>query len=93
MKSANFPEATRRPDRPDDMTEKECSPRAVWTDGRMCVSLWRPSWRERLSTLLFGKVWLFVVSGSTQPPVAVEAARTVFEDVYRPTGDVAQGDK
>jgi len=47
----------------------------VWTDNRMCVSLWRMSLMERLSALLFGKVWLAILSGGTCPPVYVAACR------------------
>jgi len=40
-------------------------------DGKRCISCWRPSWRERLSILFFGRVWVDIFSGSTQPPVAL----------------------
>lgn len=56
----------------------------VWTDGEQCVSCWRMSWRERLSALLFGRVWLRVLSGSNQPPAALAAARSLFEKGYDP---------
>ena len=73
-----FKEQTKVLEMPPGMTDEECSPLSVFCDGRQCISLWRPSWRERLSILLFGRVWLYVLSGNTQPPVALEAARTVF---------------
>ena len=47
----------------------------VWTNREQCVSCWRMSWRERLSALLFGRVWLAVLSGETQPPVCIHAER------------------
>jgi hypothetical protein len=47
----------------------------VWTDGTQCVSCWRLTWRERLSVLFFGRVWLAVLSGGTQPPVALQGCR------------------
>lgn len=47
----------------------------VWTDGIQCVSCWKMSWRERLSALLFGRCWVMVLSGSTQPPVWVDAEK------------------
>jgi len=53
----------------------------VWTDGWQCVSCWKPSWRERLSILLFGRVWLAIMFGSTQPPAALAARRDYFEEV------------
>lgn len=51
----------------------------VYTDGEQCISCWRMSWRERLSALLFGRVWLHVLSGSNQPPVALTAGRSLFD--------------
>lgn len=56
-------------------------PLPVWTDGEQCVSCWRLSWRERLAALLFGRVWLSVLGGSTQPPVCIEASRTYLKEV------------
>jgi hypothetical protein len=55
-------------------------PLSVWTDGEQCVSLWRPSWRERLSILIFGKVWLALLSGTTQPPALVVGEKRYFRD-------------
>lgn len=57
---------------------ENCSSLAVYADGKTCLSCWRPTWRERLSILLFGRVWLWVMSGYTQPPVALSGKRTVF---------------
>ena len=60
-------------------------PLPVWTDGEQCVSCWRMPVRERLSALLFGRVWLAVLSGSTQPPVYIQAGRTYLKE-ERPRG-------
>jgi DNA polymerase-3 subunit epsilon len=78
MKPMGFPEQTKVLQRPPSMSDEECAPLPVWSDGSMCMSLWRPSWRERLSMLLFGRVWLFVVSGESQPPVALDGQRSMF---------------
>jgi hypothetical protein len=41
------------------------------------LSCWRPSWRERLSVILFGRVWLSV--NSTEPPrVLLVAQRRII---------------
>jgi hypothetical protein len=48
-------------------------PLPVWTDGEQCVTCWEMSWRERISALFFGRVWLAVLSGDTQPPVFISA--------------------
>lgn len=55
-------------------------PLSVWTDGEQCVSCWRMTWRERLSALLFGRVWIASLSGQTQPPIYAEAAKTYFRE-------------
>jgi len=50
-------------------------------DGFQLVSLWTMSPRERLSALLFGRVWLHV-QGENQPPVWLSCERDVH--VWRP---------
>ena len=52
---------------------------SVFTNGDYCLSCWRLSLRERLSAFLFGRTWLYVLSGATQPPVWVEITRDVFQ--------------
>lgn len=71
MKPIEFAEANRNLTKPPNMTDDECSSLAVFTDGQDCISCWRPTFRERISIALFGRVWLFVHSGHTQPPVAL----------------------
>ena len=51
----------------------------VYTDGKQCISCWKLSWKQRLKALLFGKVWLSVLSGGTQPPVWLYCDKTIFE--------------
>lgn len=50
-------------------------PLPIWSDGEQCVSCWRPTWKERLSILLFGRVWLAILSGSTHPPAFVDGRK------------------
>lgn len=57
------------------------SPLSVWTDGEQCVSCWKMSLRERLSALLFGRVWLALLSGETQPPASVVAGREYLREI------------
>jgi hypothetical protein len=47
------------------------------TEVPIVVSCWRATWRERLSVLLFGRVWLRVW-GQTHPPIALDATQTIF---------------
>lgn len=46
----------------------------IWTDGEQCVSCWKMSWRERIAALIFGRIWISVLSGKTQPPIYVQAS-------------------
>lgn len=77
MKPIKFKEANIYLTKPPSMTEEECGSLYVLSDGIDCISCWKPSFRERLSILLFGRVWLWVWSGNTQPPVALEARKTL----------------
>jgi hypothetical protein len=56
-------------------------PLRVWTDGEQCVSCWRMSLKERLAALLFGRVWLALLSGRSQPPVSLVVARDYLQEV------------
>jgi hypothetical protein len=62
------------------MTDEECSSLAIYNDpeGIFCLSAWKPSLSERLSILFFGRVWVWVLSGHTQPPISLLGTRTVF---------------
>ena len=62
MKPGPFPQANRTLTKPQGMTDEECGPLPTYTDGTTCISMWRLSWRERIVALLFGKVWLGVLS-------------------------------
>lgn len=77
MEPSTFPEKTRTLQPPPGMDN--CVPLDVYSDGLQCISCWRPTWRERLSVLFFGRVWLQVWFGESQPPVAVSAQRSLFE--------------
>lgn len=81
MTPIKFKEVNRTLLKPISMTDEECYSLPVFTDGSSCVSRWKLSWKERLSILLFGKIWLVVISGKTQPPVYLDCSRTVFEEV------------
>jgi len=53
--------------------EGEVLPLPVWTDGNICVSCWQLDEDETDRIAAEGRVWLRVMSGSTQPPVAISA--------------------
>lgn len=79
MRPINFKESNRHLGKPAGMTDEECGSLHVFTDGSQCISCWKMSWRERLSALLFGRVWVSVLSGGTQPPIWAGCQKTVFK--------------
>ena len=79
MKPIKFAEANRELKKPADMTDEECKSLYVYTDGIDCISCWKMNFRQRLTALIFGKVWLSVHSGGTQPPVWLWCGKTVFK--------------
>jgi len=60
---------------------KGIEPMPAWSDGEQCVSCWRMSLKERLSALLFGRVWLALLSGASQPPASLSASRSYLREV------------
>ena len=81
MEPVKFKQANKDLLKPEGWTDEQCSSLPVFTDGKECISLWQMTWRERFSALFFGKIWLFVYSGQTQPPVALMAAKEIFKEV------------
>lgn len=75
MQPSTFPEANGTLTKPAGMTDDECGSLPIFTDGKMCLSRWRPSWRERLAVAFGAPIWLWVWSGRTQPPVALQTER------------------
>ena len=70
-----------------DTNVKSIAPLPIWRDEWQCTSCWRPTWRERLSILIFGRVWLTVLSSPTQPPVSLHGSREYFLRNPTPPGD------
>lgn len=72
MHPVKFPEANRELKRPLETTEGECKSLHVWTDEKRCLSLWKPTFLERIRFLFCGELWLWVRYGGTQPPVSLQ---------------------
>jgi hypothetical protein len=77
MKPIKFKEANHDLIKPEGMTE-DCGSLPVCFTGTEIVSLWRMTWKERISALLFGKTWLSVYSTHSQPPVALSCRKRYF---------------
>ena len=75
MEPIQFSEATKTLTEPvewDSTARGSCGGLPVFNDGEESISCWKATWRERIKILLTGRLWLRVVSGSSQPPVAVQ---------------------
>ena len=72
MIGSDFPESTTALAAPEGM-EDEVYALPVWhTPGHPAfISKWHMSWKERLHCLIYGHVWLHVLS-MKHPPVAIE---------------------
>jgi hypothetical protein len=88
MKPVKFKEANKNLLKHSNMTEtwvypdgKQCSEWWVYSDGQQCISCWKMTFKQRVSALFFGKIWLSVLSGSIQPPVWMKCEKSVFEKV------------
>lgn len=72
MKSIEFPEANTKLGPPADMTREDCSDLHIYRDGVYCISCWKPT-EEEIEEIQSGKpIWLYVHSGGTQTPVALQ---------------------
>ena len=72
MRPIDFDQKNRTISRPQDMSDDQCGSLPLYTDKRVCISLWQASWKERLRFMMTGKLWLWVFSGMTQPPVLLD---------------------
>jgi len=77
MKPIKFKESNVTLSKPDDMTDKECGPLPVFRKINEITSCWKMSLKERISAVLFGKIWIHVYS-RTHPPILPECKKTVF---------------
>ena len=79
MKPTNFKEANKTYTRPSSMTPDECEDLRTFSNEEVIISLWTTSLRERLSILLFGRIWLTIL-GNVHPPVSLVGERNRFEE-------------
>jgi len=86
MKPVKFKEHNLNLTAPPGMSEEECAPLPVFTDGQQCISCWELSAEEIEKVRRTGRIWLSVMSGNTQPPVWLSAQETVF--IQRPNSPI-----
>ncbi len=79
MKPMKFKEQTGTLLKPDSMTDEECGALPIHRTKEYLISCWKMNFKERIKAVLFGKIWVWVWSNSTQPPIALQCEKTVFE--------------
>ena len=78
MEPTEFKEQTKILRRPIGMADKECANLPVFSDGKYCISCWKVGLWERLKILVLGKIWVWVHSSETQPPIALKSYKSAF---------------
>ena len=78
MKWVDFPERNKLLGKPENMTDEECGTLPVFCDGEQCISKWVFDKEDIEHINKYGYIWLRVLSGATQPPVLIQAVKTVF---------------
>lgn len=87
MRPISFPEQTIELKANPNQTEidgQAVGTLPIFTDGNQCVSCWKLSFMERLKAFVFGRIWLGVHMGATQPPVWLAADKTIFKSQHGP---------
>lgn len=77
MLPIDFEERNKMLLRPNNMPE--CGPLPVYTDQEQCVSKWKLNIKERFHCLFRGFIWVRLFTGHTQPPIALDAIKTIFD--------------
>ena len=78
LQPIKFKESNKVLTKPESMTEDECGNLHVFNNGKQSISCWKLNFKQRLNALLFGKIWLCVYAGHTQPPVWLDCSKTIF---------------
>lgn len=81
MRPIKFKECNASLLKPENMTDEECETLYAFKDGKVIVSCWRLGLLERLQALFTGKVWLWVHSPITMPPVSLTTVNPFYEVV------------
>lgn len=84
MKPKDFKGSNRVLTAPKGM--ENCGNLYVATDGKTCVSCWKLSLIERLRILIGKPMWLYIISGGTQPPVSLEVETPNWLDSFSKEG-------
>lgn len=73
-KPVHFPQANLVLKAPPSMGPEDCGDLHVFNRGKHSISCWELDAAELAEVMATGRVWLYVWSGDSQPPVAVSVA-------------------
>jgi len=59
--------------------EEECKDLPAFKTDNYILSCWSRSFFQRLKFLIFGKLWVWVYTPTSQPPIALTIERTPFK--------------
>lgn len=82
MEPIEFPEQTKVLEPPEGWDQEEngeCGRLPVGVYDGQVISCWKLSWKERLQMLFCGRLWVFVFSGATQPPISFLVGKSAFK--------------
>lgn len=83
MKPIQFPESNMVLNKPENMTDEECSSLPIFTGNSQCISCWELDEEELELIQKTGKIYISVFSGNTQPPICPMVI-SPFEESGRP---------
>jgi len=69
MRAVEFDEQNFILSKPKSMSDEDCAPLPIFRDGKTVVSCWELSYEDMQEIKKTGRIYLGVLSGSTQPPV------------------------
>lgn len=72
MRPVEFPGANLTLLKPASMTDEECSPLPTHRKGDLSISCWELSEGEMLKLQRTKRIWLWVLSTPSQPPVSLD---------------------
>lgn len=79
MEPIGFEEVNKVLQKPPTMTDEQCQPLPVFSNDIECVSKWELSDTDIENIKKYKCIWLRILSGKTQPPVALSTEKTIFE--------------
>lgn len=80
MKPVEFKEQNVILGKPESMTDEECEQLPIFTNGEQCISCWEVTEEELKEIVETKRIWVSVLSGSTQPPICLSVSTLFVEE-------------